>query len=188
MMSDLDSRMKRWVRVQAFKHDGYLHRQWSPAYLAEETDEYWALVSKASLVTESDGRKWMTKEKAVFLLYKKRWMNVIAMFKEKRGICYYVNIASPTMLDEDGMLKYIDYDLDVKLYPDGVERTLDENEYERHIKSYGYPAELSKIIESSAEKVRAMIASGEPPFVQEEIERIYNIFVEENRPVPAKKW
>ena len=55
-------------------------------------------------------------------------MNVIAMFKEGKGICYYVNIASPTLYD-DGFLKYIDYDLDVKLYPDGVERTLDENEY-----------------------------------------------------------
>ena len=186
-MVDLDSRVKRWVKVQAYKHDGFLHRQWSPAYLAEETDEYWALVSKASLVTESDGRKWMTKEKAVFLLFKKKWMNVIAMFKENRGICYYVNIASPAIMDQ-GMLKYIDYDLDVKLYPDGVERTLDENEYERHSKTYGYPKDLSHAIEKSTEEVKEMIAKGEFPFVQSEIERLYVLFLDENKPVPAKKW
>jgi len=186
-MVDLPTRVKRWVKVQAFKHDGFLHRQWSPAYLAEETEDYWALVSKASLVTESDGRKWMTKERAVFLLFKKRWMNVIAMFKENRGICYYVNIASPTLLD-GGMLKYIDYDIDVKLYPDGVERTLDENEYERHVQTYGYPADLSQAIERSTQEVKDMIAHGEFPFKQSEIERIYNIFLDDNKPVPAKKW
>lgn len=186
-MNEFNSHRHRWLRVQAYKHDGVLHRQWSPAYLAEETDEYWALVSKASLVTEADGRKWMTKEKAVFLLFKKKWMNVIAMFKEKRGICYYVNIASPALLDQ-GFLKYIDYDLDVKLYPDGVERTLDENEYERHSQTYGYPAELSRAVEKSTEEVKAMIANGEFPFIQSEIERLYNLFLEENKPILTKKW
>ena len=185
-MSEFNSHRNRWLRVQAYKHDGVLHRQWSPAYLAEETDEYWALVSKASLVTEADGRKWMTKEKAVFLLFKKKWMNVIAMFKEKRGICYYVNIASPAILDK-GFLKYIDYDLDVKLYPDGVERTLDENEYERHIQTYGYPADLSHAVEKSTEEVKAMIAQGAFPFVQSEIERLYDLFLEENKPILTKK-
>ena len=129
----------------------------------------------------------MTKEKAVFLLFKKKWMNVIAMFKENRGICYYVNIASPAIMDQ-GMLKYIDYDLDVKLYPDGVERTLDENEYERHSKTYGYPKDLSHAIEKSTEEVKEMIAKGEFPFVQSEIERLYVLFLDENKPVPAKKW
>lgn len=114
-------------------------------------------------------------------------MNVIAMFKEKRGICYYVNIASPALLDQ-GFLKYIDYDLDVKLYPDGVERTLDENEYERHSQTYGYPAELSHAVEKSTKEVKAMIANGEFPFIQSEIERLYNLFLEENKPVLTKKW
>ena len=186
-MIELDSQMKKWVKVQAYKHDGILHRQWSPAYLVEETEDYWALVSKASLVTETAGRKWMTKEKAVFILFKKRWMNVIAMFKENRGICYYVNIASPTLMD-NGMLKYIDYDLDIKLYPDGVERTLDENEYERHIKTYGYPAKLSQAIEKSAREVKDMIAGGIFPFQNETIERLYKQFLDDNKPIPAKKW
>ena len=184
-MNNNDTRFQSWIRVQAYKHDGQLHRQWSPAFLVEETDEYWCLASRASLVTESDGRKWITREKAVFLLYKHRWMNVIAMFKEKRGICYYVNIASPTLLDQ-GYLKYIDYDLDVKLYPDGVERTLDENEYARHIKTYGYPKELSKVIEQSAKDVRAMMDAHVFPFVNAEIERLFQKFLAANLPIAEK--
>lgn len=107
------------------------------------------------------------------------------MFKEKRGICYYVNIASPTLLDQ-GYLKYIDYDLDVKLYPDGVERTLDENEYARHIKTYGYPRELSKVIEQSAKDVRAMMDAHVFPFVNAEIERLFQKFLAANLPIAEK--
>ena len=81
-------------------------------------------------------------------------MNVIAMFKPESGICYYVNIASPTIQDK-GMLKYIDYDLDVKLYPDGAERTLDENEYARHVLTYGYSPELSRVSSMRATTRRA---------------------------------
>ncbi len=171
----------RWIKVQAYKHDGLLHRQWSPAYLVEETPSYWALASKASCVTESDGRRWITKEKAIFLLFKHQWMNVIAMFKDGRGICYYVNIASPTLLDK-GYLKYIDYDLDVKLYPDGIEKTLDEKEYARHIQTYGYPKELSKAIEKSINEVRELIKNKEFPFQDSEIIRLYDKFMAENQP------
>lgn len=184
-MKNNDPRLSAWIKVQAYKHDGSLHRQWSPAFLVEETDEYWCLASKASLVTESDGRKWMTREQAIFLLFKHRWMNVIAMFKEKRGICYYVNIASPTLLD-DGYLKYIDYDLDVKLFPNGDERVLDENEYARHAKSYGYPEDLSRVIEQAAKNVKAMMDRHEFPFQDEAIERFYQEFLARNPVLPGK--
>ena len=177
---------RRWRKVQAYKHDGTLHRQWSPAYQVEETADYFVLASKASLVTESDGRKWMTREKAVFILFKQRWMNVIAMFKQGRGICYYVNIASPT-LDDGGFLRYIDYDLDVKVYPDGVEKTLDEREYGRHITLYGYPKDLSSAIEKSMAQVKEMIEKKEAPFRDEIIERYYEMFLEQNPPVTKTK-
>ena len=176
---------RRWKKVQAYKHDGALHRQWSPAFLVEETDECWVLASKASMVTEADGRKWMTKERAIFILFKKRWMNVIAMFKEDRGICYYVNIASPTINDQ-GYLRYIDYDLDVKVYPDGAEKTLDEREYDRHITQYGYPKDLSDAIEKSMDQVKQMIEAKEYPFDDKLIENYYHRFLEMTKPVTPR--
>jgi protein associated with RNAse G/E len=134
------------------------------------------------LVTEGDGRKWITKEKAIFLLFKKRWMNVIAMFKEnKQGICYYVNIASPTILDK-GYLKYIDYDLDVKLYPDMVEKTLDEREFAHNAEHYGYSPELRKKIEKTKDEVLRLIDQRAFPFQNAEIERLFQTFLDRNRP------
>lgn len=176
---------KKWVIVQAYKHDGRLHRQWSPAFLLEETDEYWALGSRASLVTESDGRRWMTKEPAIFLLFKDKWMNVLAMQKEN-GICYYVNIATPTILDE-GYLKYIDYDLDVKLFPDDRIKELDEYEYLRHEQTYGYSTELRKAIRKAMDEAEDLLKVKAFPFQDEEIARLFAIFERENRPyLPPK--
>ena len=177
-----DKRFQAWKQVQAYKHDGKLHRQWSPAFCVEETDRYWALASRMSSVVEADGRRWMTKEPAIFLLFKEEWMNVIAMFKESGGICYYVNIASPTILDQ-GVLKYVDYDLDVKLYPDLVEKTLDEKEYAHNAVFYGYDEKLMRVIEKTKKKVIAMIDGREFPFIDAEIERLYQLFLDRNKPI-----
>lgn len=184
-MNEADPRLQRWRKVQAYKHDGLLHRQWSPAFLVEENEDRWVLASRASMVTESDGRKWVTKEKAIFILYKKKWMNVIAMFKSEKDICYYVNIASPAIYDK-GYLKYIDYDLDVKLYPDGVERTLDEGEFARHVQTYGYPEELQRAIAKSMEEVKRMISNHEIPFQDEEIRRLFDRFLALNQPMKPR--
>ena len=49
------------------------------------------------------------------------------------GIYYYCNLSSPFVCDEEA-LKYIDYDLDIKVYPNGKYHLLDEDEYEQHMK------------------------------------------------------
>lgn len=36
----------------------------------------------------------------------------------ENGVSYYCNLASPAVLDKEA-LKYIDYDLDVKVFPNG---------------------------------------------------------------------
>ncbi len=179
-------RFWRWMKVQAYKHDGSIHREWSPAYLVEETDRYYALASRASLVTEAGGRRWMTSENAIFFLFKHEWMNVIAMMKPERGIVYYVNIASPTICD-GGFLRYIDYDLDVKLFPDHVVKELDEQEFRRHSAKYGYDEETIDICVDMEKRIEKMMRDGEFPFVDGEVHRLYDLFVAENRPYEVSK-
>lgn len=191
----VDQRFKKWIIVQAYKHDGKLHRQWSPAYLTVDDDDVYAVCSRASLVTEANGRKWITREHAVFIFFKKKWLNVICMLKNdsshdpnaEKGICYYVNIATPTIMDE-GKLKYIDYDLDIKLFPDKTTKELDESEFERHIKTYGYSDELTSAIKKSMNEVKLMISKGEYPFDDLSIREIYEKFLNENKPfMPFKQ-
>jgi protein associated with RNAse G/E len=178
---NIDSRFMKWMVVQAYKHDGLLHRQWSPAYLTVETPAYWALCSKASLVTENDGRRWMTNEHAVFILFKKRWMNVICMMRKDKGVVYYVNVATPTILDQ-GFLKYIDYDLDVKLFPDQTMKELDEKEFEQHVLTYGYTPDLTSAIRKSFEEIKQMMEQKEFPFLESDVALIYQKFLNDNQP------
>ncbi len=176
--------LNKWITVMAYKHDGTVHRLWSPAYLVGETYDYWALASRASLVKESDGREWITKEHAIFYLFKHEWMNVISMFKEK-GICFYANIASPAIMDQ-GIIKYIDYDLDLKLLPDGKEKVLDVDEYAENAKSYGYDDRLMMAIRKSFRKTEKLLEARKFPFDEREVTRLFSKFEKETRPIVKK--
>ncbi len=180
-MEDKKLSDNKWICVQAYKHDGQMHRQWSPGFLVAETDEYWAIASRASLITESDGRRWLTKENAVFLLFKHEWINVICMFKESGGICYYTNMATPTILD-DGYLRYIDYDLDLKLYPDKTIKALDEQEFASNVKAYGYPKDLVSVVKKTFDDTRKKMEKGEFPFNDQAIIDLYTKFLKDTIP------
>ena len=171
---------KRWVIIQAYKHNEELHRQWSHSYVLKDDEDFFVLVSIRAAVVESDGRKWHTKEPAIFVLSKKKWFNVIAMLKPK-GICYYVNIASPAIYDKN-FIKYIDYDLDIKLDEDGTTRLLDVSEYKKHADEQGYSEDIRAILQSSVDDVYSMINKKEFPFVDEEILKFYKKFeIETNK-------
>ena len=99
------------------------------------------------------------------------------MFKES-SICYYVNIASPTIFDK-GRLKYIDYDLDIKLYGDGTTRLLDVSEYRKHAEELGYGDDIKEVLEKSVKNIYSLIEKKEFPFDDLEIHKLYNQFLKE---------
>ena len=95
--------------IHSYKHNGCIHRAWDEAVLLEIHDDYLIFGNERTKVTESDGRMWRTKEPAILYFFKNSWFNIIGQYK-KDGIYYYCNIASPYII-EDGVIKYIDYDL-----------------------------------------------------------------------------
>ncbi|MCR5332807.1 MAG: DUF402 domain-containing protein [Bacilli bacterium] len=163
-----------WIIIQAYKHNGELHRQWSHSYVLEDTEDFYVLASIRASVIENDGRKWHTKEPAIFILSKKEWFNVIAMMKDE-GVAFYVNIASPTIFDK-GYLKYIDYDLDVKLFTDGSTKLLDMNEYKKHAKEQNYPEKIKEILSKSVEHTYDLINKKQYPFLPKVINEYYHDF------------
>ena len=46
-------------------------------------------------------------------------------------------------------MKYIDYDLDIKVFPDGEKRLLDVDEYEFHSKLMDYPEDIDFILKEN---------------------------------------
>ena len=132
------------LEIHCYKHNGKIHRTWDEAVVLDITDEYLVCGNCKTLVTESDGIKHKTKEPAILFFYKKRWFNVIGQLK-KYGLFFYCNIATPFLIDEK-IIKYIDYDLDLRVFPDGAFKVLDRNEYNYHKKIMHYPEEIDMIL------------------------------------------
>ena len=158
-----------FMQVQAYKHDGSFHRLWSHGLVVRDDEDYVVIVSNRVRVIESDDHFWHTKEKAVFIFSKKEWFNVIVTFLET-GVRYYVNIASPTIIDK-GFIKFIDYDLDLKAFPDGFTKVLDVNEFNDHCNKYGYSEELKKILKKSLDHAIKKFKNKEEPYQEDLIKK-----------------
>lgn len=172
----MESFKHKWVEIQGYKHNGSLHRIWDKVFIIEETPSFIIGASFKTKVVEHNFRMWYTKEPALMILFKDKWMNVIAMLK-KQGITYYINLASPFIKDK-GKIKYIDYDLDYKLYPNGTIKLIDVKEYGYHRKMYGYNEDIDNILKYNIKKIRTMMEDKEFPFQDEIILKYYNEFKE----------
>ena len=147
------------ITIKSYKHDGSLHRTWRDTMVLKTTEHALIGLNDHTLVTESDGR---TREPALVYFHEKYWFNIVTMIRE-RGISYYCNMASPALIDDEG-LKYIDYDLDVKIFPNGEKKLLDVDEYKVHSKRYAYPSEIDPILNEQVKILVDWIENERGPF------------------------
>lgn len=160
--------------IHGYKHDGKIHRAWDEAVLLEIHDDYLIFGNEKTKVTESDGRSWRTKEPAVLYFYFKNWFNIIGQYK-KSGIYYYCNIASPFIIEED-TIKYIDYDLDLRVFPDGSFKILDRGEYKYHKQIMKYPDIIDKILKYELTNLITLVKEKKGAFEKGIIEHYCNIY------------
>jgi len=155
--------------IHSYKHNGNIHRAWNEAILLEENDEYLVFGNNCTVVTEADGRTWNTKEPAIIYFYKDRWFNVISQFKND-GIYYYCNMASPFLI-EDNAIKYIDYDLDLRVFNDNTYKILDKSEYKYHKTKMEYPEEIDIILKKELNDLIKMAEEKSGPFNRENVKK-----------------
>ncbi len=162
--------------IHGYKHDGKIHRSWDEAVLLEIHDNYLIFGNEKTKVTEADGRTWRTKEPAVLYFFYKDWYNIIGQCK-KTGVYYYCNMASPFIIEED-TIKYIDYDLDLRVFPDGSFKVLDRGEYKYHKSLMNYPESIDKILKFELTNLIDLVRRKELAFDSKEVERYCNLYKE----------
>ena len=160
--------------IHSYKHAGSIHWAWDEAILLDENDEYLVFGNDRTKVVESDGRSWKTKEPAIMYYFKNNWFNVIGQYK-KDGIYYYCNIASPFVIDGK-TIKYIDYDLDLRVFPDGAFKVLDRGEYNYHKNKMNYSDEIDTILKAELSNLIEMARSKIGPFAKGQVENYYPIY------------
>ena len=164
------------LKIYCYKHDGSLEHTSNEAIVLEENEEMLICGNGKTKITEKDGRSHMTNEPAILFFYKKNWFNIIGQLK-KHGLYYYCNIASPYIL-EDGIIKYIDYDLDLRVFPDGSFKVLDRGEYKYHKKLMHYSEQIDTILKSELTNLINMVRKKELAFSPGTVEKYYEFYKE----------
>jgi len=164
----------RKYQIHGYKHDGKIHRSWDEAVLLEIHDDYLIFGNERTRVTNSDGRTWKTNEPAVLYFYKNNWYNIIGQYK-KNGIFYYCNMASPIIMEEN-TIKYIDYDLDLRVFPDGSFKVLDRGEYKYHKSLMNYPETVDMILKEELTNLIEKARTKTGPFQKGEVEKYCDLY------------
>lgn len=163
-------------KIHCYKHNGNIYQASEEAVILDIKDDYIVCGNNMVMVTETEGRSYQTHELAIIYFYKNNWFNCIAQLKQF-GLFYYCNIATPYCID-DNVIKYIDYDLDLRVFPDGGFKILDRNEYNYHKKKMQYPPEIDIIVKKELEKLIEMKKNNEGPFDKAQIDFYQNKYNE----------
>lgn len=162
------------LEIHCYKHNGKLHQVCDEAIVLYVDEETIIVANNKAKLTEADGRSYRAKEPAILFFYKKHWFNIIGQLK-KYGLFYYCNIATPYIIDGN-IIKYIDYDLDLRVFPDGSFKILDYNEYNYHKKLMKYPSDIQMIVKSELNKLIDMKRKNEGPFADGVVRKYFNIY------------
>ena len=160
--------------IHCYKHDGSVHRAWDQAVVLKMAKEYLICGNNRTKVMEKNGSVWKTTEPAIMFFFKNRWFNIIAQLK-KDGIYYYCNIATPFIIEE-GVIKYIDYDLDLRVFPSGEKKVLDEMEYTYHRNEFEYSRDLDLSIKKGLEDLIRYFDSNDDLISKTNINEYHQMF------------
>ncbi len=148
--------------------------KWNEGYVVDVDNEKIVVCTAKTRVHESTKRVWYTKEPAILYFYYKKWFNTIAMLRSD-GVYYYTNISSPCVYD-NGILKYIDYDVDVKTVRSEVYKVLDIGEFYAHRYSMNYSNDISKIVLETLDDVVELFKKRAMPFQDDMAKKYYDKF------------
>ncbi len=172
----MDYKVGERLDIHSYKHNGHPHRTWDEAIFLDDVGDYMIFANNRTKVIESDGRSWRTKEPAIIYFSKEHWFNIIGQLKST-GLYFYCNIASPFVI-EDKTIKYIDYDLDLRIFPDGAFKILDRGEYNYHKRIMHYSDDIDIILRKELDTLIEMVKNKQGPFKDGVINYYYGVYKE----------
>lgn len=165
------------ITIQSIKHDGTFHRSWEENTILYRDAVHIVGYNQYTLVHEAKKEPWRTKEPVIFYFDKRYWFNIIFLIKDQPS--YYCNLSSPFTY-RDGLLQYIDYDLDVLVQPNGIFEVVDQQEYEQNCQYFSYPLDVQQQISSNLERLIDWITTQQGPFRQECLQYYDDLYKEKN--------
>lgn len=143
-----------FIDIQAYKYDGTLYRQWNGVKVLLNDDNFVGCLLNKTKVIEKEGQKWVMKEPTLWFFSKKYFFNVTVLARED-GLYYYTNLASPFFYEEQ-TIKFIDFDYDIKIYPNKAFAVVDHIDFTRN-KEQWYNDDLVNVIYENISIITQMV-------------------------------
>jgi protein associated with RNAse G/E len=146
--------------INSLRFDLSIRRSWK-CHLIAQNDPALVFVGKFEATVEHSDLGRIEKGTVSYEYYwLDRWYNIFSFFNPDQTFRnFYCNINMPPTLG-NGVLDYVDLDIDLLVWPDYRTQVLDMDEFE----SFGYPDAIrEKAFESLAE-LQKMISTREFPF------------------------
>src|SRR5580765_1994739 len=152
------------VTINARKYDQNIRRSWQGG-LISSNENLLVVVGRFESEVEHSGLGTIKQNTvSVEYFWLDRWYNIFK-FHEADGSLrnYYCNIAMPATF-ADGILDYVDLDIDLVVWPNRKYEVLDRDDFERNTAKYGYPEDITDRAEASVNELIVMIERNEFPF------------------------
>ena len=156
--------MSAQINVRVLKFDGKEYRRWN-ALLARQEGPLIVLEAEfeAEVEHETFGRI-ARGTRTVEYYWLGRWYNVFKFLGDEGQVrLYYCNINMPPEL-VNGVLTYVDLDIDVLVQPDLSYQILDLDEFETNAERYQYPEQVRMRAHGSLAQLIGMIETRAFPF------------------------
>lgn len=163
---------KNFINVQAYKYNGDLYRQWNGSKIIKNDSQNIILYNFHSRIMEKSGKSWQVSEPSLWIFPKNENYNVNVLLRPE-GNYYYINLTSPFIF-EDNTIKYIDFDIDIKVYPKKEIEIVDIKEFQKNIKDYGYPPSVRKMVYKQVQNLLMFYEKQTSFFHRDFIDKIVN--------------
>jgi len=151
------------ITVNSRKYDHTIRRSWQ-CELVDRRDPLILLVGRFDRDVEHSGLGLIRKGTVSYeYFWLDRWYNIFR-FHEPDGTFrnYYCNVAMPPNF-ENGVLDYVDLDIDIIVWPDFHFEVIDRDDFESNALKYDYPDTIRKRSEASVSEIIALIDRRELP-------------------------
>ncbi|HKP69623.1 MAG TPA: DUF402 domain-containing protein [Pyrinomonadaceae bacterium] len=157
------------ITVNSRKLDGSIRRSWN-CELVEATD---SLLVFFGIFAEDVDHPELGHIRAGTVSYEYYWLDrwySIFRFHEPSGSLrnFYCNLNMPPHF-ADGVLDYVDLDIDVVVWPDASYKILDRDDYEQNAELLGYSDEVKEKVEATLKELLELIEVKDLPGVPDKI-------------------
>lgn len=152
------------ITINSRKFDGKIHRSWQVEYI-ERGDSLITFVGEFEQEVKHSHLGVIRRGTVSYEFYwLDRWYNIFR-FHEPDGNLrnFYCNINMPPTF-EDGILNYVDLDIDILVWKDYSFEILDIDEFKENSVKFDYSQEIHNQVNKSVEELKNMIENKLFPF------------------------